>query len=174
MSTAALKVEDLPHYTYDDYVQWEGRWELIKGIPFAMVPAPVMPAPAHEEARAGAPAAVAIIAGVVLLLVGVGVSVAVTVRPSPPPIPPIEPPNVPTSESLTTADLSQPTNIVAMLDEKCMGGQPQFCITAGALYEHGQSGAPVDAAKARSYYEKACAMGYQPGCSLRDKLKGRK
>lgn len=42
MSTAALKVEDLPHYTYDDYVQWEGRWELIKGIPFAMVPAPVI------------------------------------------------------------------------------------------------------------------------------------
>jgi Uma2 family endonuclease len=41
MRTAALKVEDLPHYTYDDYVQWEGRWELIQGIPYAMVPAPV-------------------------------------------------------------------------------------------------------------------------------------
>ena len=30
----------LPHYTYDDYVQWEGRWELIHGIPHAMSPAP--------------------------------------------------------------------------------------------------------------------------------------
>ena len=29
----------LPHYTYDDYVQWEGRWELIHGIPHAMSPA---------------------------------------------------------------------------------------------------------------------------------------
>ncbi|MGC8783703.1 MAG: Uma2 family endonuclease, partial [Armatimonadota bacterium] len=30
----------LPHYTYADYVQWEGRWELIEGIPFAMSPQP--------------------------------------------------------------------------------------------------------------------------------------
>ena len=36
----ALKVEDLPHYTYADYFHWEGQWELIKGIPHAMVPAP--------------------------------------------------------------------------------------------------------------------------------------
>jgi Uma2 family endonuclease len=36
----ALKVEDLPHYTYEDYFDWEGQWELIKGIPYAMVPAP--------------------------------------------------------------------------------------------------------------------------------------
>lgn len=32
--------DDLPHYTYDDYKQWEGRWELIHGIPYAMTPAP--------------------------------------------------------------------------------------------------------------------------------------
>ena len=32
--------QDLPHYTYDDYVQWKGRWELIHGIPYAMTPAP--------------------------------------------------------------------------------------------------------------------------------------
>jgi hypothetical protein len=25
MGAVALRVEDLPHYTYDDYVQWEGR-----------------------------------------------------------------------------------------------------------------------------------------------------
>jgi Uma2 family endonuclease len=41
MNAVALQMEDLPHYTYDDYVQWEGRWELIGGIPYAMVPAPL-------------------------------------------------------------------------------------------------------------------------------------
>ncbi len=41
MSTAVLQMEDLPHYTYDDYIQWEGKWEIINGIPYAMVPAPV-------------------------------------------------------------------------------------------------------------------------------------
>jgi len=30
----------LPHYTYEDYKHWEGRWELIQGIPFAMSPQP--------------------------------------------------------------------------------------------------------------------------------------
>ena len=29
-----------PHYTYDDYCLWEGRWELIEGMPYAMSPAP--------------------------------------------------------------------------------------------------------------------------------------
>ncbi|MCK4761526.1 MAG: Uma2 family endonuclease [Candidatus Aminicenantes bacterium] len=42
MNTVALQTEDLPHYKYDDYVQWEGRWELIRGIPYAMVPAPLV------------------------------------------------------------------------------------------------------------------------------------
>lgn len=36
----ALVHEDLPHYTYDDYVQWEGKWEIIYGIAYAMAPAP--------------------------------------------------------------------------------------------------------------------------------------
>ena len=40
MGLATLKIEDLPHYTYDDYVKWEGRWELINGIPYAMAPTP--------------------------------------------------------------------------------------------------------------------------------------
>ncbi len=30
----------LPHYTYADYLAWEGRWELVEGIPYAMSPAP--------------------------------------------------------------------------------------------------------------------------------------
>jgi Uma2 family endonuclease len=29
-----------PHYTYEDYLQWEGNWELIEGMPYAMSPAP--------------------------------------------------------------------------------------------------------------------------------------
>ena len=36
----ALKLEDL-QYTYDDYKNWEGDWELIEGVPVAMSPAPV-------------------------------------------------------------------------------------------------------------------------------------
>ncbi|MBX9783295.1 MAG: Uma2 family endonuclease [Chitinophagaceae bacterium] len=38
-------VKILPHYTYDDYCRWEGRWELIEGIPHAMSPAP---SPKHQ------------------------------------------------------------------------------------------------------------------------------
>jgi Uma2 family endonuclease len=39
----AIKI--LPHYTYDDYVLWEGKWEVIEGVPYAMSPAPV---PRHQ------------------------------------------------------------------------------------------------------------------------------
>ena len=35
-----------PYYTYEDYCQWEGRWELIEGMPYAMSPAPI---PAHQR-----------------------------------------------------------------------------------------------------------------------------
>ena len=35
----------LPHYTYEDYVQWEGKWEVIDGIPYAMSPSPM---PKHQ------------------------------------------------------------------------------------------------------------------------------
>lgn len=38
-------VKILPHYTYEDYCQWEGRWELIEGIPYAISPAPT---PRHQ------------------------------------------------------------------------------------------------------------------------------
>jgi Uma2 family endonuclease len=31
-----LPRELLPSYTYEDYKNWEGRWELIEGIPFAL------------------------------------------------------------------------------------------------------------------------------------------
>ncbi len=32
----------LPHYTYEDYVHWEGRWALHEGHPIAMSPAPLL------------------------------------------------------------------------------------------------------------------------------------
>jgi hypothetical protein len=34
-----LVIEDLPHYSYEDYKLWEGDWELIRGIPYCMAPA---------------------------------------------------------------------------------------------------------------------------------------
>ena len=34
--------DDLPRYTYDDYLLWEGRWEIINGVAFAMTPAPTL------------------------------------------------------------------------------------------------------------------------------------
>lgn len=36
----------MPHYTYEDYCLWEGSWELIEGIPYAMSPAPI---PQHQR-----------------------------------------------------------------------------------------------------------------------------
>ena len=39
----------IPHYTFDDWVHWEGIWELIEGHPIAMSPTPV---PAHQRAAA--------------------------------------------------------------------------------------------------------------------------
>ncbi len=41
--SSAVKI--LPHYTYGDYCNWEGRWELIEGIPYAMSP---LPMPRHQ------------------------------------------------------------------------------------------------------------------------------
>ncbi len=32
------KVKPIPYYTYDDYIQWEGDWELVEGVPYAMAP----------------------------------------------------------------------------------------------------------------------------------------
>ena len=42
----ALSIKDIPTYNYDDYLNWEGRWELINGIPYAMSP---MPYPKHQR-----------------------------------------------------------------------------------------------------------------------------
>lgn len=37
----ALKKDYLPHYTYDDYIHWDGDWELIYGSAYAMAPSPM-------------------------------------------------------------------------------------------------------------------------------------
>ncbi|MEM9326808.1 MAG: Uma2 family endonuclease [Bacteroidota bacterium] len=42
----ALSTKILPNYTFADYLQWEGEWELIEGIPYAMSP---MPSPRHQS-----------------------------------------------------------------------------------------------------------------------------
>ena len=39
----------IPHYTYDDWVHWEGVWELIEGHPIAMSPTPI---PRHQRVAA--------------------------------------------------------------------------------------------------------------------------
>lgn len=39
-----------PQFTYEDYVIWEGRWELIDGMPYAMSPAPT---PDHQQINGG-------------------------------------------------------------------------------------------------------------------------
>jgi len=37
-----LKLEDLPTYTYEEYLKWEDNWELIYGVAYAMSPAPMI------------------------------------------------------------------------------------------------------------------------------------
>ncbi len=37
-----LKLEYLPHYTYEEYKKWEDNWELIYGVPYNMSPAPMI------------------------------------------------------------------------------------------------------------------------------------
>ena len=42
----SLRKEELPCYTYTDYAQWEGRWELVEGVAYAMSPSPTF---AHQR-----------------------------------------------------------------------------------------------------------------------------
>ena len=41
-----IDIDSLPHYTVDDWKEWEGEWELIDGIPHAMAP---MPSKQHQR-----------------------------------------------------------------------------------------------------------------------------
>ncbi len=44
----AVKLEDV-YYTYEDYKQWKGDWELIEGIPFARNSSMMAPAPVRKH-----------------------------------------------------------------------------------------------------------------------------
>ena len=48
-----LTQRELPSYTYEDYLLWEGSWELLFGVPYAMSPAPtyIHQRISHEIAR---------------------------------------------------------------------------------------------------------------------------
>lgn len=41
-----IAVDDLPKYSVEDWAQWEGKWELIEGIAYAMSP---MPTKKHQR-----------------------------------------------------------------------------------------------------------------------------
>jgi len=41
-----IQAKYLPSYNHADYMRWEGDWELIQGIPYAMSP---MPARKHQD-----------------------------------------------------------------------------------------------------------------------------
>ena len=36
-----MSVAEIINYTYEDYLNWEGEWELIEGLPVSMAPAPM-------------------------------------------------------------------------------------------------------------------------------------
>ena len=36
-----MSIAELLNYTYEDYKNWEGSWELIDGVPISMAPAPM-------------------------------------------------------------------------------------------------------------------------------------
>ncbi len=38
----AVKIDFTPKYNYEDYQKWEGRWELIEGNAYAMIPFPII------------------------------------------------------------------------------------------------------------------------------------
>lgn len=42
-----IKIDYVPRYTYSEYANWEGRWELIQGVPHAMTPLPTIE---HQKA----------------------------------------------------------------------------------------------------------------------------
>ncbi len=42
----AIRYDNFPYYTLEDYAQWEDRWELIGGVAYAMAPAPY---PRHQS-----------------------------------------------------------------------------------------------------------------------------
>lgn len=47
MPSLVIDEEYIPrYYSYNDYLEWEGKWELIGGIAYAMSPTPIIK---HQE-----------------------------------------------------------------------------------------------------------------------------
>ncbi len=78
-------------------------------------------------------------------------------------------------ENLTPTRLA---NALAMMDAMCLRDvherrefpvQDYACVDMGDALATGRCGIPRDVARARRYFETACARGYQPAC---DALKG--
>jgi TPR repeat protein len=136
----------------------------------AAAPVPISPMAAPHFVVRGprvSPAPFVIVGVVFALLIG-GVAAAITLTRSthveaPPPPPPQSFPAVP-------APMGGETAALTMFEAQCTQNDAQACVVVGALYHHGQSGAPVDVAKARKYYDRACKLGNQSGCQLRDAI----
>lgn len=76
-----------------------------------------------------------------------------------------------TSTSTSTVTITTTTTDgLEFLDDRCNRGDAQSCVAVGAMHENGHGGRPADPEKARSYYDRACKMGDQGGCTLRDLL----
>ena len=82
----------------------------------------------------------------------------------------------------TAGDMTQTRieNALAMMDAVCVGDpipsrpswpvQPAMCVEMGDALVTGRCGMPRDLARAKRYYEGACAKSYQPACSAMARL----
>jgi Uma2 family endonuclease len=39
---SVVKLENIPHYTYEEYKNWKGKWEIIYGTVFSLLPTPTI------------------------------------------------------------------------------------------------------------------------------------
>jgi hypothetical protein len=148
--------------------------------PFGAYGGNVMPAPPHDpgigHGRSGGPMVAVALAGVLVvgaasafLMIGTRSSHV----PEPPPPTVVSPtPEPPPGAAGNPAGGAAVSAQAAALEAQCNNGSPQSCVMAGALYEHaGASGGAADKAKARAMYERACKLGDQSGCHMRDAMR---
>jgi hypothetical protein len=120
--------------------------------------------------RGGNPAAVIVAMVAVMGVTGVGAAVfLMSSRAHHEPPPPV----VTTPPGVTITPGGNPTvNLTADYDAKCAAGDATACLTVGAMYEHGTGGVTVDLPTARARYDRACKLGQQGGCMMRDMMAG--
>jgi hypothetical protein len=135
--------------------------------PFGAYGGNVMPAPPHYPVaigghgrRSSGPVLAIAMAGV-LLVGAAGAFVMLGTAPShPPPSPPTFSPAAPPAAAAGGDPVAEQAK---MFEAQCNGGNAQSCLMAGALYEHN------DKAKAKALYARACSLGDQGGCHMKDK-----